>query len=306
MCRLALFSNLKVKGAWLDDLTVSQGGDGNGFVFPAGINPVIRLSQDGKLSSTEYDGLLAKKWYIPLPHVYGRMLGIYTHKSINLQEGFLAFHTRLASADSAAAENVHPAYAKGKKATVLLMQNGHEPDNIKRLMLYKRLGKLFDGTDYKSAAKLVAETGDPRLLLLTSSNWFVFMNKGEGWELFVVSSKVHDPLVRVDFGDDKFYIASELLDYSHYGEEFLGIARFRVFGNKLEPVSEDIYERWPFVASKPKYNFGATKSKKTNKLSKSVEVCGDYDDSFVDDPYWYSDWKLYQREEEKKEGGENK
>ncbi len=296
MCRLALFSNMKVKGAWLDDLTVSQGGDGNGFIFPAaGINPAIRMFQDGKLQSTTVDGLLVKKWYIP-SRVYGRMLSLYTHKSINLQ-GFLAFHTRLASADVAAAENVHPVYAKGKKASVLLMQNGHEPEAVKRLMLYKRVEKLFDGTDYKSAAKLVAETGDPRLLLLTSSNWFVFINKhqGEGWELFVVSSKAHDPLVRVNFGDDKFYIASELLDTIHTGEKFLGIARFRVFGNKLEPVSEDIYERWPYVASKPK------KSKKTNKLSK---VCGDYDDSFVDDPYWYSDWKLYQREEEKKEGDE--
>ncbi|MEJ5258346.1 MAG: hypothetical protein WHS64_08870 [Fervidobacterium sp.] len=39
MCRLAIFNNMGIKGKWLDALTMSRGGDGNGFVSTQDIEP---------------------------------------------------------------------------------------------------------------------------------------------------------------------------------------------------------------------------------------------------------------------------
>lgn len=251
MCRLAAFSNLRIKGEWLDYLTLSQGGDGNGFIYPL---PDIdmRKTREGKLKHELFGNIVVSKWYIE-PEVtveyefstiydFGLAqevvkptkkyrLADYEHQDIN-NKAWLLFHTRLASAGARKLENVHPAIAKN----ILLMQNGHDVSFTQKLA--KVMNYSYLGTDYHTIAWMIADgVIKPEMLLLSTSNWFVV--DLEKSTLTIISAKEFDPLF---FHKSKngFYIASEPLEINHKGFYFTGIIRFNITSEGLEILDEDI------------------------------------------------------------------
>lgn len=249
MCRLAVFSNLKIKGSWLDLLTTSNGGDGEGFVSPAPLKEV-RKEKVGQTLDEKVDIYHIKRWYISEQYngtvaYYGlyrhgngygysfRPSTDYEHRDI--ESPWLMFHTRIRSAGGLGIKNTHPAVAKDSKGFVLVMQNGHEPDMVERIALYKGLSELFDGTDYKTLAELLLLTKDFDILWLTSnSNWFIL----HGQTLLVYSGKERDPLYYYEHNGG-FYIASEPLEEDHYGGKYFnGLIKFKVTKEGLVYISE--------------------------------------------------------------------
>lgn len=251
MCRLAAFSNLKVKGEWLDYLTLVQGGDGNGFIYPAP-DVDLRKSREGRLQHQLFGDIVVSKWYIePEPVVQYEYETIYDelgfacdiakpktkyylpdYEHMNIVKPWLLFHTRLASAGARKLENVHPAIA----GSILLMQNGHDVNFVKKLA--KVMGYPYLGTDYHTVCNMIADgVIKPEMLLLSTSNWFVV--DLEKSTLTIISAKEFDPLF---FHKSKngFYIASEPLEINHKGFYFTGIIRFNITSEGLEILDEDI------------------------------------------------------------------
>ncbi|MGC8819539.1 MAG: hypothetical protein ACP5PP_00305 [Fervidobacterium sp.] len=252
MCRLAAFSNLKVKGKWLDYLTLVQGGDGNGFIYPT---PDIdmRKTKEGRLHHELFGDFVVSKWYIEpevtidfeVSTIYYNFgiaqevvepkkkyrLVDYEHMNI-ASKPWLLFHTRLASAGERKLENVHPAIAKN----VLLMQNGHDVNFTKKLA--KAMNYSYLGTDYHTIAWMLADgVIKPELLLLSTSNWFII--DIEKRTFTIVSAKEFDPLFFHKNGKG-FYIASEQLETNHKGFYFTGIIHFNITSDGLEILDEDI------------------------------------------------------------------
>ncbi|MEJ5258347.1 MAG: hypothetical protein WHS64_08875 [Fervidobacterium sp.] len=119
----------------------------------------------------------------------------------------------------------------------MLMQNGHEADNVR--VLAKEAGIPFDGTDFKTMARIIAETGDINYLTQTRSNWFIFLrnNSEENWKLYVASYRINDPLHIYGNLDNTFYIASEKLESEHETKAFKGIIKFKVTSERLIPLN---------------------------------------------------------------------
>jgi len=223
VCRLAIFNNMGIKGTWLDMLTLSRGGDGNGFVSSEEIEP--RRYKIGKTKDFLVNDLHVKKWFIGENYAY---------EHAGLEISWLVFHTRYATVGSVDLEHVHPFVVRNENRIVLLMQNGHEPDNIQQLA--EETGIFFDGTDYRTMARIIAETGDSWHLTKTRSNWFVFVfEKAENkWYLNVASFRPYDPLHF--YGDFKgsFYISSEKLESDQETKTLEGLLRFEVSKEKLK------------------------------------------------------------------------
>jgi len=238
MCRLLVQSNYLDDGQRVcNDLILSNGGDGDGFIHSP--NTVIE-SDMIKTIEHNINGINVKKIFYSLPltqtkHKYA-ILKEFVNVYNTVKGAWYFYHTRVSSTDEVNIVNTHP-WLCDKEQRYLVQQNGHE----------SRISMIHDNlADYKVITIMIQnvnkEVVKTFLFSLEFSNFFIVDTKEK--EFIILSNKSSDPLWVHTINPNRFIIASEKV--SKDMKKFEGYIEGKIHDDSLEITNQ-------FKLKRPKY-----------------------------------------------------